>query len=408
MVRSHYNQKARLRQFARPEGKHHKVTMVDLKNHRIGSRNIETAFYEEGLYSDELEKELNVKVEAPGMKIFDKIYKSDHFVVLTRAELEMMKKYLLIQQYRNPSNISHYDPEWEGDIIHYNRQKFADSDETYKEYVYRMMHEVLDHPWGELIESDIQEIRNNVMNIEGTRAMFIRSEHEFVINDIGLVTERQPWTKYERDKEIRRTYENWLESEGVKATDEEVDQEIASYQYHDNFAFYPISSRFGIVTIDVLWSMMMKYRGAYKMMSDSQGDLYTTADPEFFRWMRDEMELESGFIQQNYVPCIPNYKSKELKGITSEQKFAEKIGTYKDQGDTYLYPVIDIDLNWSLYLNRLTINEAQNYFAFGSNVDGRISIDNYEMERLIYANEGEAKNDLSWVQNTNDWTKPLI
>ena len=125
MVRSHYNQKARLRQFARPEGKHHKVTMVDLKNHRIGNRNIETAFYEEGLYSDELEKELKVKVEDPGMKIFDKIYKSDRFVVLTRAELEMMKKYLLIQQYRNPSNISHYDPEWEGDIIHYNRQKFA-------------------------------------------------------------------------------------------------------------------------------------------------------------------------------------------------------------------------------------------------------------------------------------------
>ncbi|MBR4203498.1 MAG: DUF4238 domain-containing protein [Candidatus Methanomethylophilaceae archaeon] len=408
MVRSHYNQKARLRQFARPEGKHHKVTMVDLKNHRIGNRNIETAFYEEGLYSDELEKELKVKVEDPGMKIFDKIYKSDRFVVLTRAELEMMKKYLLIQQYRNPSNISHYDPEWEGDIIHYNRQKFADSDETYKEYVYRMMHEVLDHSWGELIESDIMEIRNNAMNINGTRTMFVRSNHEFVINDIGLVTERQPWSKFTGNKEIRRMLETWLESERVNATGEELDRYIASHQYHDNFTFYPISSRFGIVTIDGLWVMMMKFKEAYKLASDREGELYTTVDPEFFRWMRDEMELESGFIQQNFVPCIPNYKSDELKGITSEQEFAEKIGTYKDQDDTYLYPVIDLMLDWSLYLNRLTINEAQNYFAFGSNMDGRISIDNYEMERLIYAKEGDAKNDLSWIQNTNDWTKPLI
>ena len=67
----HYNQQARLKQFARVEGSHYKLTMVDVKGKRIGSRNVEKAFYQKGLYSEEVERELNSKIERPGMKVFD-------------------------------------------------------------------------------------------------------------------------------------------------------------------------------------------------------------------------------------------------------------------------------------------------------------------------------------------------
>ena len=120
------------------------------------------------------------------------------------------------------------------------------------------------------------------------------------------------------------------------------------------------------------------------------------------------MGLHSAFIQQNFIPCRPYYQSERLNKASTERELAELIGMHKDPNDMYLYPVIDLNLGWSLYLNRLTINESVNYFAFGSNLDGRITIDNYEMERLMYPELGEAKNNLSWLQNINDWTQPLI
>ena len=60
-IDSHYVQKARLKQFSWTEGKHHKLIVVDLARKKLGSRNIESAFYQNGLYSDEVEKEMNVK-----------------------------------------------------------------------------------------------------------------------------------------------------------------------------------------------------------------------------------------------------------------------------------------------------------------------------------------------------------
>ena len=86
----HYNQQARLKEFARMEGKHYKLTMVDIKRRKIGSRNVEKAFYQKGLYSEEVERELNSKIEMPGMRVFSKVYNSKGAVILTRDELETM------------------------------------------------------------------------------------------------------------------------------------------------------------------------------------------------------------------------------------------------------------------------------------------------------------------------------
>ena len=93
MVRSHYNQKARLEQFTRKEGNKSKLTYVDLQRKKIGSRNTKSAFVEEGLYSDELENELNIKIEIPGMDVFRKVYNSESSIILTRKDLEIVKKY---------------------------------------------------------------------------------------------------------------------------------------------------------------------------------------------------------------------------------------------------------------------------------------------------------------------------
>lgn len=129
--RCHYVQQARLKQFARTEGNNYKLTVVDLDRKKIGTRNVDRAFYSKGLYTDRVEEKLNRCVEAPGMQVFGKIYESSGSVSLTRNELEMMKKYILVQFYRNPANISDYSPDSEKDIFGINKKFKNDAEAAF-------------------------------------------------------------------------------------------------------------------------------------------------------------------------------------------------------------------------------------------------------------------------------------
>ena len=399
MVRSHYNQKARLKEFARKEGNNWKLTMVDVKNKEIGSRNIKSAFYEKGLYSDELEKELSYKVEKPGMKIFGKVYKSENTVILTRKEVEMMKKYLLIQRYRNPPNIATYSPNYEKDIFHYNK-KFENKGESYKEYVCRMMQEILDYSWDDLCKSNNEEVRNNVLLTNSCATLFVRSNFEFVINDPGYVTERHEF--YFNDGPItKKIFKDSLIREGLNPTDADIEKFLKEHQYHDNFLFYPISSKFGIVTLSEIWTGLIKTNKPYRY--DNNG---IVKNDYVFEKIYGEYGLYSEFIMENYLPCINWYESDKLYNVPREKE-AELFSKYKSPDDKYICPIVDLDLHWAQYLNALTINEAVNYFAFGNNVDGKISICNYEMERLTASNQEGFKKDLSWIDVNGNWDIPL-
>ncbi len=266
MVRNHYNQQARLREFAREEGKHWKLTMVDLEKKRIGSRNVENAFYEEGLYSDELERELNRKVEAPGMRLFDRAYNALGFVLFTREELGIFKKYLLIQNYRNPNNMSHYSPDWEGDYLGYNK-RYRNGNETYKEHVCNMMQEICDHSWEELKNSEIGEIRQNIFLTNFQSTMFVRTDLEFCINDLGLVTERHDYHFPDRES-IKYHLRELCKIDGVNPKDEDIERHLDAHQYIDNYVFYPLSSNVGAVTVSSTWTSLFKKYEVFKTSID--------------------------------------------------------------------------------------------------------------------------------------------
>ncbi len=408
MVRNHYNQQERLRHFSRKENGHDKLTYVDLKKKQIGTRNVETSFYEEGLYSDELEKELNYKIETPGMKVFDKAYRSGKMVILTRSELETMKKYLLIQDYRNPPNISQYRPDWEGDVLGVNQQ-FIHGDENYKEYVYRMMHDILNHSWMELLNSDEIEIRNNAQDMHKAMTLFVRSARGFVINDIGSVTERRKVPCLGNPDEMKNLLRAEFNKMGIKVTDDGLDKYMTSYDFIDNFTFYPISSNMGIIVISKIWSMMIHGLDSYKIEKDVSGKPTMTLNPQFFPYVRETLGIHSEFLEENFIPCISLYKNEELQNADPTEdpyEYEKKFEKYMDPNDKYLYPVVNLDPMWAEYLNLLTINEAQNYFAFGKNLDGRASIKYYQSNRTMNP-DSEFKNDLSWVPPIKEWNKPL-
>ncbi len=350
MLRNHYVPQARLKQFSKEIQGHDKLTYVDLKKKQIGIRNVKTSFYEQGLYDDDLEKELNEKVESPGMKIFEKINKSERFVTLTRHESEIVKKYLLIQNYRSPTNISDYG-------------------ETGKEDVCRMMREILNHSWVELLYSNDADVRGNAQNMNKTMTLFIRSDFEFVINDLGTVTEKHyiPISDKETTKEI-------LKTQLSKSRIEQVDEILKEYMndYVDNFIFYPISSHVGIIVVSKIWVALFRSLNPYRMEKDAEGNLYTILNPAFYDYVRMKFGMSSKILKNIFVPCLPQ------------------------SNDSYDYPIVDLNLEDAEYLNLLTIDEAQNFFAFGNDIDGDISICYHESKRLLDSST-RFNNDLSWI-----------
>ncbi len=105
---------------------------------------------------------------------------------------------------------------------------------------------------------------------------------------------------------------------------------------------------------------------------------------------------------ENFFPCENIYKD-ERAYATEPDPLGIKHNKYMSMEDVFMYPVIDLHPGWSLYLNRLTINEARKYFAFRTDIAGKMMIRNYERERRSYP----GKNDLSWVDYSADWNIPL-
>ncbi len=398
MVKSHYNQQARLKQLARFDGKHYKLTLVDLERKMIGTRNVESAFYLKGLYPDELEKELKWNIEDPGMRIFDKVYKSKGAVVLTREEMEMMRKYLLVQLYRNPANMATYSPSWDGDILGMNKRFENDAEANL--YVAEQIHEICSSSWDELCNSSNLEIRKNVLTINDTKTLFVKSPLlKFVINDLGCVCESQPWGRYDRDF-IKKELEEIC---GKVVSDEIVNEWIETHSYYNNFTFYPLSFNFGVVTISPQWSYRISKMQPYKIVKplDENNDLDFQINMSFFKWMDENTGLHSQFIMENYVPCINFYESEVLQNAKHED-IPALLEEHRSPNDLYFCPVAELTLNWATYLNGLTINESQSFFAFGDNNDGNYSICDYIDYAITHKN---AKLDLKWILDTdiNDW-----
>ena len=368
----------------------------------IGSNNIESSHYQTGLYPEYLEKELKQKIEDPGMKIFGEVYKSKGAVILTRSQLEAMKKYLLVQIYRNPTNMSTYSPSWEGDILEINKQ--FNNDVEANLHVCDQIHEICTKSWSDLCKSENKEIRDNILKIKNTKTLFVKSDLlEFVINDMGSVCERQPY--YFRDKTMTKK-----ELEGVTGnpvSENKVNEWLQNHQYYDNFTFFPISSHFGIVTLSPLWTLMMNEKQPFRIVKplNSDNDVDFQINMSFYDWMNEKVGLHSYFIMENYVPNINHYESEILNKAT-QKELPELLEKYSSPNDKYIYPVSNLTMDWASYLNILTINETHTIFSFGSNSDGNYSICKY----IDYAmtHKDVINHDLRWVLDWDkDWNTPL-
>lgn len=396
-MKNHYIQQALQKQFARFDGKNHWITLVDLEHKKIGSRKVESAFYEKGLYSDEVERELNRMIEAPGMKVFDKAYDSNGVVMLTRREVQTMQKYLLVQHYRNPTNISQYVPDFDNVAPTVNEDSEADM--KAKQFVSEELHKICNSSWGSLLKNEDKELSFNALEIRNTMTLFVRSELlEFVFNDMGSVTERLSFPISD-ETQIKTNLESVLGGKIPTNVFHKKDDKI----FFDNYTFHPISQHIGIVLLNPIWTRLIRKYNPYtpRPWTESQPLLYDL-DPTFFERIEKTTGLCSEFLYRFFAPARPIYQSNRMRKVKTT-RFRERLERNGSPNDKFLYPVVDLDLYGTQYLNNLTINEAKKFFAFGSIPDGKLSITTYG----VYSALNGGKNDLNWVDLDADWTKPF-
>ena len=92
MINSHYVPRLTLRRFS------NKLCLFNVKTGEYKENiKIEDAFSEYGFYSDEVEDKLNKRIESQFGNLFaNKLAKLDREIQLSRTELRLVKKFILI------------------------------------------------------------------------------------------------------------------------------------------------------------------------------------------------------------------------------------------------------------------------------------------------------------------------
>lgn len=99
MARNHYVSQLIIRRFSKA------ITTFDMeKNCVIENRQSHKVFVEKGIYDDDIEEKLAQGIEGPIARLLDnKIINNDDKITLTRRELFLLKKFLLLDSVRTPN-----------------------------------------------------------------------------------------------------------------------------------------------------------------------------------------------------------------------------------------------------------------------------------------------------------------
>lgn len=178
--RQHYVQKAVLKKFSNPIGKQNCITVLNLKQKKIYDKNINDVFCEDYFYDIEnndnvkiIENELKARIEDPMSDIINRLALCCYTeFTITRQELETIKKYILVQIYRNKRNQQQYGNE---------------TDKWKQEILY-----ILQTPFDELLRPNVEFANVGIFarEIHSSFMVIVRTMSEFCINDMGYATER--------------------------------------------------------------------------------------------------------------------------------------------------------------------------------------------------------------------------
>lgn len=343
--KNHYAQCRLLKNFAQQNKNGNNIICVlNLINFVAYYAKPENAFCENNLYDVEfadnnkdLELKFKTNIEDPMGTLLNKIDNdSAPTFTFTRAELETIKKYILLQIYRTPHNKKSYTniPDNTFELSQFN----INQNESKVDFWKREMLTILDSDWDSLLKTDMIGIRKNALEINSSFLMFIKTADEFCINDLGYCTERIPIKipEDQQDDFIKNAKIIGQMLYGKDDFDEIAKKEIANESsYIDNYILFPISSNIAILVVSPLWKQYLLH-------------------PE----LRHKGIPFHSLLLQNHL-SIPMTTYKNADKIKNDAD----IITYKSPEDQYIYQLHTMSCEETIYLNHLTINEAFCYIG---------------------------------------------
>ena len=334
----------------------------------------EQAFCEKGFYTDEVEEKLNRRIESQFGSLFsNKLNKAESRLELSREELRLTKKFLLISVIRSVGNEElmqkerHYydnlrdyayafacsrgmseqdartdaqsrdfDPPFQEKII---------PDESDFDYWMRTLNVILDtdgspeeilkHPSKTYPAHRWAQVINN-----GYLAFWDSEFHhnEFIITDIGMTSENElGWngvTVHNTKKTLFTI--DLLSKENDPAMRQAIINNIFMRNYFtENFMMFPISAKRMIVEIDPFYKFRQMYAWRYSMPALSS---LTVLDNEDLFFPNDvRYVLPQGTVQPNYHP-----------------------------DDRYIYQIKKLTARETQYCNALFLDRIDTYCGFSS------------------------------------------
>lgn len=376
--RHHYVQKALLKNFAiQANNEKYKINVIDLEDNTINLRNIERAFYIKNLYDihdeDEkkLEKDLGLKIESPFCEVMKKILSQSDEIIITRKELLIIKKYMLIQIYRNLKNSLCYNEEYANKLNGVSRYNINE-EESQMDFWKREIQTILDMEWDDLISKcDMVGVKRNAIQLNQNFLMFFKTNNEFLINDVGFTLERMP-VNISMSKE---DYVNFAQQYGTKVFGVSDFGEIAKKEfeadagYLDNFIWFSISPNLAIVSVNVVWKQLFIY-------------------PELFK----VLNILPSPILINHFSLPKNKNVNEI--LIYDPKTLAK---YKNPQDKFIYKINKLNEIETIYINHLFLNEAFRYIGYYSSQGIISSIQTYNILKRL--GHGNMKNDYEKIES---------
>lgn len=276
--KQHYVQKAILNSFGEKLSKNStKIKYLDLSDITVKNDFTSNVFCVKNLYNSnisendkELEQSINKNIEMPMNSIRNKIANSnDEFVTLSNKEILTIKKYCLMQIYRNPINISHVENMCEDTDYIGKTQKHET--ESNLDYLKREMLYICENDLRNENEFNLMGVKYQTDYVLNSSIMIFRTPYEFVINDLGYACE-MTYVNIKTELEIAQAtgIEKYMyEKYHINNYDSYL-KELEMNNYNIKYelcTILPISYNTAIVFLNKAWNYYTPERATYPIFS---------------------------------------------------------------------------------------------------------------------------------------------
>lgn len=355
MARNHYVSQLIIRRFTDGENS---INVFDVKKQSlIENRKSNRIFFKNDIYSEEIEKKFNKNLENPFSKLLDNKILGKDKIILTRNELKLVKKFLLLESIRTLT-AEGYDKIFRG----FSLQSIKYISKMQEEYslilkaipTMKELNEPIDEAFERALRVYLEskDINDIVMHKDVTKEIFVwakvfndsyigfwdsNENQEFILTDNGLTTEYEPSHQLYGGLDLSKF--SYLLHMLKKSNKKE---KLIYYTLldrikimYENFSIFNVSSSRSIVIINPFFKLYSNKGFSFNFNSPIRVE---------------KPDIWPSYMIDNQVFKIPETRYK-IKG------------KYLDE-DEFIYIPQKLSLNDNIYVNFLFLSQSNNFLGF--------------------------------------------